>query len=147
MLRAPLLSRMLIATVLGFAAMVLAATGAQAHAGHDHARHTPPAAVHHHGSEVGTPRAADQVTAVPANLNLSPTSAIVAAGKQGQSQPTDPCVSGCCHCGGAGCCGAWLPPVITLLNPPNTRFALARVMLGGAGVTPDALPEPPNSLA
>lgn len=143
---AQLLARMLIAFALGFAAVLVAPTGAQAHAGHDHAKHVALAPVHHHTSNLSSPRGSGAAEALAANL---PSARLftLSASQDDRSQSTDSCGSGCCKHAGAGCCGAWLPPAISLAHPSQTRFALPPGVLGGAGITPDALPEPPKSLA
>lgn len=150
---ANLLSRTLIAIALGVAAMLFAATGADAHPGHDHASHAGPtaahhaAAVHHAPTDIDALHVRHRATDALQGSNPGHASLTALAGGQGAPRSTDLCASGCCHMGGAGCCGAWLPPVNLLPDPPDSRFVIDRTSLGGAGVTPDTLPEPPNSLA
>jgi hypothetical protein len=140
------LPRMLIATVLGAAAMLLAATGAEAHAGHDHAKHAA-AAIHHASLDAAEYAAAPGhgTMAVP----VAKTRAVAMAGRriEGATQSSEPCIGGCCHGGAAGCCGAWLPTAMKLSLPAHARFEFALLAFGGTGITPEALPEPPKSLA
>ena len=56
------------------------------------------------------------------------------------------CPSGCCHSGSHACCGVWLARPIEVLVPPLVRLTPRLSDGGGPGLSPGALPEPPDSL-
>ena len=56
------------------------------------------------------------------------------------------CPGGCCHSAGTGCCAVWLPPPLEILFPALGRLPPIIAAIWGSGITPGALPEPPNSL-
>jgi hypothetical protein len=136
---------MLIAIAFGVVAMLLAATGAEAHAGHDHGKQA--GAVTNHSSVEPAEHAAPGHGTVA--VQSAKSRAVVMKGRriEGAPQSSEPCIGGCCHGGAAGCCGAWLPTALTLSLPAHARFEFVLSAFGGTGITPDALPEPPKSLA
>ena len=134
-------TRLLMVVTFLVAALALAPTGAQAHAGHDHAVQPEmaialdPVSVQKFSvAPVRTQRVTTR--AVQAFTDLVPTSAL----RKSQS-----CVGGCCS-STMGCCAAWFEPPMGLLVPVVGRLALNIAVSGGAGITPDALPEPPKFL-
>src|SRR5690242_14204309 len=118
----PLLSRVLTVIAFGFALMLLAATGVQAHAGHDHASHAAPVGAHHHATDVSAPRESGPIVAANFATGQSVSAPV---SRRDQPQSAGLCAGGCCHHSGAGCCGASLPPTISLAHPSKTRFGLA----------------------
>jgi hypothetical protein len=56
------------------------------------------------------------------------------------------CSGGCCHHGGQGCCALWLAGRTELFAPHLGRSIWLRIARVGPGVTPGALPEPPDLL-
>ena len=144
----PLLRRLITVATLVVAALVLAPSGAWAHGGHSHAvpaaeTTTPVEAVH----SVEAVDVEQAVVAAVAQPEVAPRS------ESGTylfpaSQPKSPqsCAGGCCHSFGTGCCAADLAEAIEIGVPDLGRSRLNSIILGGAGITPDALPEPPKSL-
>ena len=138
------LARLLIAMTLAVAAFALASTGAQAHAGHDHAAHAGASAAHQQHAGAATTQSIPVVRVgklFDAGETVPKTSLLNAHHQETHA----PCPSGCCHSGGACCCAAWLPPLPTFFLPQPGRLAVNLTVAGGAGVWPDALPEPPKS--
>jgi hypothetical protein len=139
-----LLSRVLWVVALVVAALMFAPVQAQAHAGHDHAiRQVEPTAQ----------RPVDvRVIAVATMPKQAGVAVARTGGKSVSLLPADlprmpqSCPGGCCHLAGTGCCALWLAPTVAMLVPtpgrPIPNFSATR----GAGVTPGALPEPPNTL-
>jgi hypothetical protein len=136
-----LLSRLMMAVTLAVAALILAPSGAQAHAGHSHA----------------VPAATAMAPGVQPTM-IAPTTMQVevtlrrASGEAASLIPTylpktpQTCPGGCCHSAGAGCCAVSLPPIFQLVVPDIRRSTFVAAVFGGAGITPGALPEPPKSL-
>jgi hypothetical protein len=145
MLRSWLLPRILIAIAFGVAAMLLAATGAEAHAGHDHGEQ--PGAGTHHRSIGPAEHAAPAHGTLVVQIAKSHAVAMEGSRIEGAPRSYEPCIGGCCRGGAAGCCGAWLPPALTLSLPAHARFEFVLSAFGGTGITPGALPEPPRPLA
>ena len=139
-----LLSRLLMAVTLVVAALMLAPSGAQAHAGHSHAiQPAAPTAVAVAGMQ--------QLEAAPitarGEVTFSQTSGR-SASLLPSSSPDTPqsCPGGCCHSGGTGCCAVWLPPSVEIVAPMLGRLQRIVSVIRGSGITPGALPEPPNAL-
>jgi hypothetical protein len=139
-----LLSRLLLVVTLVGTALILAPTVVQAHAGHSHA--VQPAATPAQRAanleviQVAPITVQDEVTISPksgGSASLVPTS--------GRRTPQS-CPGGCCHSAGTGCCAVWLPPSAAILVPTVGRLPTIISAIGGSGITPGALPEPPNSL-
>jgi hypothetical protein len=139
-----LLSRLLLAVTLVVTALILAPTGAQAHAGHSHAVQPAATPVQRAANleviQVAAITVQDEVTISRKNggfASLVPTS--------GRRTPQS-CPGGCCHSAGTGCCAVWLPPSAAILVPTVGRLPTIISAIGGSGIMPGALPEPPNSL-
>lgn len=143
---APLLRRLMTVATLVVAALIFTPSGAWAHAGHSHAvpaaeAITPPA-VADTGSSVDR---AVLATAAQCEIALhSATTAFLVPANEPQSPQN--CPGGCCHSFGTGCCAADLAEAFEITLPTTGPSRLDRVILGGAGIKPDALPEPPKSL-
>ena len=142
----PFLRRLMTVATLVVAALIIAPSGAWAHGGHSHAvpaveTITSPA-VADTGSNVDW---AVLATAAQCEIVLpSASTAFLVPAKNPQSPQS--CPGGCCHSFGTGCCAADLAEAIEITMPHSSRSGLDRVILGGTGITPGALPEPPKSL-
>ena len=141
MFRALCPPRFVMAMTLAAIAMLMASAGAQAHPGHDHSAQPAvtfaayaPAEVSKAAPSLGQSKAQVEASALPAKKDNAPPGSKI-------------CLSGCCQPGGAGCLAAWVVSDAGLPTPALFRVALNLTVVGGAGVKPDALPEPPNSLA
>ena len=133
-----LLSRLLMAVTLVVAGLMLAPSRAQAHAGHSHAQ--PAAPIVQRAADVQIIKVApitmqDEVTV--SHTSLAPVS--------GPETPQT-CPGGCCHSAGSGCCAVWLPASIEFSVPAPGRLPRIVSVIGASGITPGALPEPPNAL-
>ena len=144
MRRETLLSRLLMAVTLLVAALMLAPSEAQAHAGHSHAiQPAAPTAVAAAGMQ--------DIEAAPitarGEVTISQTSGR-SASLLPSSSPDTPqsCPGGCCHSAGSGCCAVWLPASIEISVPAPGRLPRIVSVIGASGITPGALPEPPNAL-
>ena len=144
-----LLPRLMVAATLLVAALAFAPAGAYAHAGHSHdvqpvgqvakpvlVRATEPqlTTIVSHAIE---DRAGLSGGSVEAYQGVLPTSTSNTCGS---------CPGGCCHSGGTGCCAAFIVAAVEMDIPPLGPTQLNFVLIRGAGITPDALPEPPKSL-
>lgn len=154
-----LCARMLMAVALAATAVAAAPSGAMAHAGHRH-HHTSDhetSAVHRqasaierhahvtHGDDYSAQVRSEVVAAADASGTVSVTlRGIDGSGKELPAHPQG--CPGCCCCVGAGCGTAWLVPLIALTAPGAIALLPKLREGGGAGVTPDALPEPPRAL-
>ena len=136
-------ARLLAATAV-VAALVLAPSLAAAHPGHSHSVPTAPQTVEVVAQplliKVALDAAQDEVT-VGATTDQS--SSLLPASSQKTPQS---CPGGCCHSAGTGCCAASIPDAFEIVAPPLGHLALAVEAVRISGVTPGALPEPPNSL-
>ena len=138
------LARLLSATAVVVAALVLAPSLASAHPGHNHSALPATQIV--------------ELTAEPLLMKAAPDAAqgeITVRQTTGQSSSLLPpstqktpqsCPGGCCRSAGAGCCAVAIPATFEILAPTLGRSALVVVVVWGSGITPGALPEPPNSL-
>ena len=136
---------MVIAATFGVAALVFAPSGAFAHGGHSHSS-TPEQVVN---PEVARSVAPVTTTALAdveerRRLTIGSDTRSVLASHLPESPQT--CPGGCCHSYGAGCCAAFISEPVAIGVPMLGRSRLDLVVFGGAGITPDALPEPPKSL-
>jgi len=144
---AQLLSHLMVAATLLVAALTFAPSGAQAHAGHSHAARldaqiTAPiteSAVHTQAFKV-LPILQDEATVGQAGDQ----SAFLLPANGSDTPRT--CPGGCCHSAGTGCCAVWLPASLEIFFPTFGRLTLIHAAIGGPGITPGALPEPPRSL-
>jgi hypothetical protein len=137
------LTRLLVAMTLTVVAFALASTGARAHAGHDHAAHSGTSAGHQQHANAATTQSVPMARVgkvFDAGARVPKTSWLNA-----HHQETPTCPSGCCQSGGTCCCAAWLPLLPTFFLPQPSRLAVDLTVAGGAGIWPDALPEPPKS--
>ena len=144
-----LLSRLMMAATLLVAALIFAPAGAYAHGGHHHdvrpiAQVAGPVLKHAAESRLIAiaPFAAEK------KASLSGRSAQARSGvlPASTSKSCGGCSCGCCHSGGPGCCTAFIAATVEIGIPSLGRPELDFVVIWGAGVTPDALPEPPKSL-
>jgi hypothetical protein len=132
-------TRLLMAMTLAVMAMLVASAGAQAHPGHDHG--TRPAVVY------ASAQASKVVAAVLSVRQVQAAASTSSATKDPVRGASNICLRGCCQPGGAGCLTAWVASDPELPTPTLLRVAVNLTVVGRAGVKPDALPEPPNSLA
>jgi hypothetical protein len=134
-------ARLLMVVTFLVAALALAPTGALAHAGHNHAVQ-PETAIALESVSVQKFSVAPVSTQSVTTGTVQAFADLVPTGSQKKSQN---CVGGCCS-GSMGCCAAWFEPPMELLVPVIGRLTLNTAVSGGAGITPDALPEPPKFL-
>jgi hypothetical protein len=135
-----LLSRLLVALTLAVAVLALAPSQVQAHAGHSHA--VPAAAMKSAVHTVDVQ--AFQVTRIARDLTGSDGFASLSP-EHGAKAPAV-CPQGCCHSGGTSCCPFWLAAAPVVRAPAMGRPIFVIAAIGGSGITPGALPEPPNTL-
>jgi hypothetical protein len=135
-------SRLFIAASFLAAAMLLAPSGAQAHAGHHHG----PVNVEHPVSKPnvqGEVRTGDELKS--AALDTEDT-IWTARSDFPKREAATICVGGCCHPAGQGCCAAALPALIAVVPPPAASESYLMSLLWGPGTTPSVPPEPPRHL-
>lgn len=143
-----LLSRLMIAVAFLVAALVFVPAGAYAHGSHNHAVQP----VEQVARPVVTPPSDTQLIRVAPLTVEEGLSVTSSRGTPGSLLPTSApetpqtCPGGCCHSSGTGCCAAFIAAPIEVGIPLPGRSALDIAVIGGAGITPDALPEPPKSL-
>jgi hypothetical protein len=141
-------TRLILAVALIAAAIPLAAANALAHAGH------------HHGPSAAKPEAVSSKVAVqPQRDSSAPQPVAIVDGLAGayfiarsasESASEDGkniCLGGCCTAASSSCCALSLSDVPGLDPPWPGKRALIVEEVGGAGVDPGVLPEPPKSLA
>jgi hypothetical protein len=143
-----LLPRLMMAATLLVAVLVFAPAGAYAHAGHSH--DVQPV------EQVAKPvvRTTESQLIMLLSLALEDGAGLSGASVEAYSgvlpastsNTCGSCPGGCCHSGGTGCCAAFIAAVVEMDIPSLGRSQLNFVVIRGAGVTPDALPEPPKSL-
>jgi hypothetical protein len=144
MFRALSPTRLLMAMTLAVMAMLATSAGVQAHTGHDHGARPAAASVTYAPAQAGEAVAA--VSSVRQSMvQAAPSKA--SATKGSAQRKFDICLRGCCLPGGAGCLTAWVGSDPGLPTPILLPIAVNLTVVGGDGVKPDALPEPPNSLA
>jgi hypothetical protein len=137
------LSRLAVAATLVVAAMLLAPSGALAHAGHDHGpvkieRAVP--AAHAPGTVHIQQEFTREIIAVQGSLFVT------ASSEPTGGKGTTSCATGCCHSAGHGCCAAALPTLLTVGPAPTRTAPIFALFLLGPGLSPGALPEPPRYL-
>jgi hypothetical protein len=132
------LTRWLMAITVMAVAVLLAPTQAQADCHRHHAESRDVVAMTTPASDGG-----ETMAAVLAEI-VDHTQALAAAHDSDQARHASAPCSGSCHPSGAGCCAAWLAPALVLAFPLGARAESDLTVAGGAGVTPDALPEPPR---
>jgi hypothetical protein len=137
-----LFSRLLTAVTLIVAAFVLLPSGAQAHAGHSHA--VPSVRVTETNSAWQVVIAPIVIHAEVMTEQMGGKIALLGA-KHGTKAPQS-CPGGCCHSAGTGCCAAWLVTPLEMQFPLLGRLTPVSAVIGGSGIRPGALPEPPNAL-
>lgn len=144
-----LLPRLMMAATLLVAALVFAPAGAYAHGGHSHdvlpiEQVAKPVLVHTAETQLIeiTPLAGEN----GASLKGRTVEAHAGDLQASTSKACGSCPGGCCHSGGAGCCAAFITATAEIGIPSLGRSQLDFRVVRGAGVTPDALPEPPKSL-
>lgn len=142
-----LLLRLLPAVTLMVAALIFAPSGVQAHAGHSHAVRA--ATVTKPFVEPCTGTQVNDVAPISvqdqATFSGTTDASASLAGSHGPKTPQS-CPGGCCHSAGTGCCAAWISAPPEIFAPVLSRSVLVLAVIGRAGVTPGALPEPPKSL-
>ncbi len=136
------LSRFLFAAAVLAVAMLLAPSGAQAHAGHDHG----PVQVEHPSSTPHTSSSVQSGDELRSEVSGAQSTVWIAALGLTRGKGTTNCTGGCCHPAGQGCCAAALPASITVALPPTAAERLFGRFLWGPGITPGVLPEPPKHL-
>lgn len=141
MFRALCPTRFVMAMTLAAIAMLTASAGAQAHPGHDHGAQPAVTSAGHAPAEAS--KAAEAVPSVGQSKARVEAAVLPATKDNGPRK----CLNGCCQPGGAGCLTAWVVSDPGLPTPALLRVVVDLTVVGGAGVKPDALPEPPNSLA
>lgn len=132
--------RLLAAVTVMVAVLLLAPSSAKAHAGHSHAAPVEaahPAAIFSLDVLAQHVAATRDVAAVAVYVEAIDTS----AGRRARS-----CFAGCCNHPGSGCCAAYLTADHVMAEPPLTRKRPPLADIGGAGIAPEALPEPPRYL-
>lgn len=133
-----LLSRLLVTLTLAVAALALAPSQVQAHAGHSHAVPAMKSAVHTVDVQAfQVARIAQDLTTSDGFASFSPA--------HGAKTPAI-CLQGCCHSGSTSCCPLWLAAPPTIRAPALGRLVPVAAAVEGSGITPGALPEPPNTL-
>ena len=144
-----LLRRLMVAATLMVAALIFAPAGAYAHGGHHHdiqpiEQVAKPVAKH--SAETQLIKIAP--LAVEDGASMTGRSVEVHSGvlPASTSRACGSCAGGCCHSAGTGCCAAFITAVVQIGIPSPGRSELNFVDIRGAGITPDALPEPPKSL-
>jgi hypothetical protein len=139
-----LLSRLLLTVTLAVTALILAPTGAQAHAGHSHAILPAPTTVQRPADleviKLAPITVQDEVTI---RRKSDEAASLLPTNSQKISQS---CPGGCCHSAGTGCCAVCLPPSADILFPALGPLPTIISAIAGSGITPGALPEPPNAL-
>ena len=139
-----ILARLLAATAVVVAAFSLAPSLASAHAGHSHSALPAPQTVEIVAAPLlmkVAPDAPQGEVTIRQTTGQSPSLLQASPQKTPQS-----CPGGCCHSAGAGCCAISIPATFQILAPTLGRSAFVVVVAWGSGITPGALPEPPNSL-
>jgi hypothetical protein len=143
----PLLRRLMTVATLVVAALIFAPSGAWAHGGHSHA--VPTAAI----TPIEVIRSVESANGEQAVLATEAQPEVTLRSDSNgylvpPSKPEAPqsCPGGCCHSFGTGCCAADLSEPVEIGVPGLGRSRLDSVILGGTGITPGALPEPPKSL-
>jgi hypothetical protein len=149
MLAEQLLPRLMMAATLLVAALVFAPAGAYAHAGHSHdvqpvEQVAQPVLVR--TTEPQLIMILSLVIEDGAGLSGGSVEAYSGVLPASTSNTCGSCPGGCCHSGGTGCCAAFMAAAVEMDIPSLGRTQLNFVIIRGAGITPDALPEPPKSL-
>jgi hypothetical protein len=139
-----LLARLRFAMTMAIAAYILASTGALAHAGHHQVVHAETPATNQ--PQIGAPTIQSiSVVQIGKPFDAGARGSELSLSSTHHQQGHAPCASGCCHSGSTCCCAAWLAPLAAFIPPQPGRLAVSLAVAGGAGVRPDALPEPPKS--
>jgi hypothetical protein len=158
------LARVALGVAFVAASLMLAASGALAHAGHRHHAPQPEAVQNHAAMHVHARTAQRHVHVVhnPAHGmhrhlhgthlhfhagNAVPADLAAMQGTPGDAPEKSHDCSGCCCCMGVGHSAAWLALPVALMAPGARALTPEARSDGGAGVTPDALPEPPRTQA
>ncbi len=139
---------MMTATLL-VVALIFAPAGAYAHGGHSHdvqpiEQMAKPVLVH--TAETQLVKIARLAVEDGASLTGRSVEAHSGVLPDSTSKACGSCPGGCCHSGGTGCCAAFITAGVEIGIPSLGRSELDFVVVRGAGITPDALPEPPKSL-
>ena len=130
-----LFSRLVTVVTLVVAAFIFAPSGAQAHAGHNHA--VP--AVRVTEAVVKTNLAGQTVIAPIPNHAEAMTDQIggepVFLVAMHRTKAPQSCPGGCCHSAGAGCCAAWLAAPLEIQYPVLGRLTPVSAVIWGSGIT------------
>lgn len=151
MLRLMHLWRFLFAAAVSAAAVLLAPSGAQAHAGHRHGPFQVERSVTlpHTSSSIRTGvQLKGEAHGVRSTLGASGARSTlsIAAASLPHGDPGAGCEGGCCHSAGQGCCAAALPALVTVPLPCAAPGRPLAQFSWGPGTTPGVLPEPPRHL-
>jgi hypothetical protein len=144
-----LLRRLMMAVTFVVAALVCAPAGAYAHAGHSHdVQPVEPVVTPMltHTAETELIKIAPLAVEDGANLSGRSVEALSGVLPASTAKACGSCPGGCCHSGGTGCCAAFIVAGFEISIPWPERSGLSFLVVRGAGITPDALPEPPKSL-
>lgn len=131
------------------AALVFAPAGAYAHAGHSHDVQPVEQVVKPvltHTAETELIKIAPLAVEDEASLSSTSVEALSGVLPASTSKACGSCAGGCCHTGGTGCCAAFVAAAFEIGVPSPERSGLSFLVVRGAGITPDALAEPPKSL-
>ena len=139
-----ILAHLLAATTVVVAAVILAPSLASAHPGHSQSP-LPAAQTGELAAEPLLMKAAPEAAQGGISIRQTTDQSSSLLPPNTQKTPQS-CPGGCCHSSGAGCCAVSIPATCEILAPTLGRSALVVVVVWGSGITPGALPEPPNSL-
>lgn len=141
--RKPLL-RLTLAVTLVVTAVGLAPAVADAHAGHDHKASPAVGSVtiveRGDAKETSAPRSEEK-----AGISTSRAETTASFPGLGPDGPKS-CPDGCCQSGGHACCGVWFSAPPEVFVPTLVRLTPLLSDGGGPGISPAALPEPPDAL-
>jgi hypothetical protein len=128
-----MLMRLLAAVILVIAGSMLAPSGAQAHPGHEHPA---PVLANVLGKQIKT-----QAVSKTGNYKQ-----VAGQADTFHFASVPFCTVGCCGSIGTGCCAAWVAPAAELRVPQVGDSIAIPKSLGGTGIRPGALPEPPRTI-
>jgi hypothetical protein len=137
------LSRLLLVVAVSATAMLLAPSGAQAHAGHQHG----PVKVERAVSTSPTSSFVQSGHELRIEASGTESAVWIAASSEPEGKATTTsCSSGCCHSAGQGCCAAALPGFdeVAFMRAGPERFLTH--FRWGPGISPGVLSEPPRYL-
>jgi hypothetical protein len=137
------LSRLIFAVAVVAAAMLLAPSGAQAHAGHQHG----PVKVERSVSTSPISGIVQSGSGLRSEVRGTQSAVWIAASSEPEGKgTTTSCTGGCCHSVGQGCCAAALPGLAAFALTRTGPERFLTLFLWGPGFSPGVLPEPPRYL-